>query len=276
MSQSESQTGGSTSTESESPDMDSIGIELEYPQARSSQTVPAGQAGSSGNARSHLRAEFGRGSWLEDEFGDRGGYVGSDHVGAEITSGILNLQSDEPEQWYEQSIELAEDEGFRFAASGYGDTVFGLHMHMSEMNEAQIEKIGNIANSEYGRVFFCASVDESSLDPWRHGGVGSTRNVFRQDSRGTNHYEFRLPEPVQQEHFALIMEFMRKIARGELDEAEEFARDLVYDRDERLTAVTQYNQLNEEISGWPTSSAAAEDNRTDADAAAWFIDLMEG
>lgn len=276
--QSEIPSPASTESEDQSYALDSIGIELEYPIAADADMVPGGDAQSSGSVRSH----FGRGAdWLTEEFPDEGGYVGSDHTGAEITTGILDLHSTQPEDWYEASIERCEEAGYPFAACGYGDTNFGLHFHISDINEEQRQFLRDVCGEEWGQVFFTASVNENSLDPWRNGGIRNPRNpLTRAERQPTQHYEFRLPEPMQQEHFSLVMDFMRMVSAGLFDEAEEFARDLVYSKDERLTPVAQYQQLAEVYEDWPQrhpdeSRDPFSGNRTRTSMAEWFHDLME-
>lgn len=264
----------STDTDEPTPDMDSIGIELEYPIARTPDMIPAGTAGNSSSAREHFRSVESN-SWFEGRFGGEGGYVGRDHTGAEITSGVLDLHSSQPDDWYHDSIEAVEAEGYPFAASGAGSTNFGLHMHVSEINEDQRNFIRDVCGNEWARVFFCASVDRGSADPWRHGGVRSVSQPWRGPRNpGPNHWEFRLPEPGLPEHVSLMVEFLRLVSYERFEEAREFARELVYDRDERLTPVAQYRQLSEEYDSWPDEDAMDGTGRTTPAAAEWFVDLM--
>lgn len=257
------------------PDLQRIGIELEYPllSERADLPAPAALASSSGAVRSH----FGRGNgWLTASPDDYNGYVGSDHVGAEITSGILELHEGEPERWYNESIQNVEDAGYEFAASGYGSTTFGLHMHMSELSEDAVEYIDAMCESEWARVFCCASVSENSLDPWRHGGVRDPANSFRA-RRGSGHYEWRLPEPMLPDHFSMVMEFLRTMAHGEYEAAEEYAREAVMQKDSRLTPIQQYEILDSELDDFPSERAFSSDSAepTDAHVAEWFHDLMQ-
>lgn len=273
MSETQSTTGSAASIDTESADLTSIGIELEYPVAPEPEEVPAASA-----FRSHdLRGWFSEGEWLPD-FGDNRGYVGSDHTGAEITSGILDLHSDEPERWYRGTIRASEEARHPFAATGYGSTYFGLHMHVSSLRDSPRAAIGAACDDEWARVFFCSSISETSLDPWRHYSSSSPGNPFRRDRRGeSDHYEFRLPEPVLEDHFDLIMEFWRKVEADSPEDAIDFARELVHDRDERLTPVVQYNQLRDTMDDWPTEVCFTDEegDPTDRSAAEWFHDLME-
>jgi hypothetical protein len=270
MSTTETPTTTATRTASDNPDLANIGVELEYPVARDRIPAPAGVADTS----NQLRGEYQREDWLTESFPDDGGYMGSDHTGAEITSGILSIHSDQPEDWYRASIAEAESAGYPFAATGYGRTVFGLHMHVSDIDDSQRSAIANACNNEWARVFFCASIDENSLDPWRHGGVRNPGAPFRGPRSGNRqHYEFRLPEPMLQDHFGLVMDFWR-MAEDDVDAAIDFAREIVYDRDERLTSIQQYQQLAGRPE-WDREQARREDAQTDPSVAEWFIDLME-
>lgn len=268
---------GASSTVEQEYEFDHIGIELEYPVATG--PVPEGLAAHSTNLRSH----FGRSSdWLPNMFeGGKGGYMGSDHTGAEITSGILDLHTSEPEEWYTNSISEAEGAGYSFAATGYGETVFGLHMHVSQFSKEKKDAVQDMCSNEWARVFFCSSIDRDSVDPWRHGGVSAPSTPFRGPRGGgeDNHWEFRLPEPMLPEHFGLVMDFMRILETEGPEAAEEFAFELVVNRDERLTPLVQYRNLRETVDGWPDEQAIREETDTrfctDRHAAQWVVDLME-
>lgn len=271
MSTTDTTTDSIVSTDSEVPDLNSIGVELEYPIANDNDPAPAGTASGSGNLYSAYD------NWdVPSLNGSKSGRMTHDHVGAEITSGVLDIHSTEPETWYEESVQEAEDAGYPFAATGYGDTIFGLHQHVSQLNDADMETIATACGSEWARVFWCTSIQYESLDPWRHGGVGNPGRPFRGPRhRGEdNHYEFRLPEPCLVDHFGLMVEFWRKVGAESAEAAVDFARGRVYDRDQRLTAVQQYNQLDNEYSEWPHDGAFEDGTRTDQAAAEWFHDLM--
>jgi len=256
-----------------------IGIELEYPIANDAGRAPATTGLSSSQLRDEWRNEEGR-DWKLPGFGPSAGSMDSDHVGAEITSGILDLHSDQPERWYNESIRQAQNFGYPFAACGQGDTNFGCHYHLSELPEEGAETINDItSNTDWGRVFFCGSVTEHTLDPWRHGGAHGmpTNSCYSRPSRAGygDHYEFRLPEPVHPEHFGLIMDFLRMIARREYDRAYDFAYETVMSCDERLTPVKQYNAYDERLDDWPTEECFDDETRrNDPHAAEYFYDLM--
>lgn len=255
------------------PELNNVGVELEYPVAETETSAPAGTARTSGA----LYENYDRDDWeVPGLREDAWGYMGHDHTGAEITSGVLEIHSDEPEIWYEGSIEEAENDGHPFAASGFGETVFGLHQHVSELSQNARERIAEACSNEWALVFWCSSVSEDSLDPWRHGGIYSPSEPWSGPRHpGNRHWEFRLPEPVLPEHFSLMMDFWRKVGAEGVEAATDFARDLVYDKDERLTAIQQYHQLEDEYEDWPRNSALEEGSGTDEGVALWFADLME-
>lgn len=261
-------------------DLDKIGIEFEYPVAREPGERPA----TYGNRSRSLRNEVGRRNpW------DVSGLMTSDHVGAEIITEILPLHSGDPEEWYTATIEAAEARGYPFAQTGSGSTSFGCHLHLSNMTTAQYEWLGRASYEPWMRVFVCSSVQENKVDPWRHGGVcfhsvpeprHTLSNYSSPDSNlHEGHYEWRLPEPVKGEHFPLIIEFLQTLEVGGPEAAQEFALRHVEQRDERLTAIHQYQQLRERHDNWPSEDALECDTRSHqedycSDAAHFLARLM--
>lgn len=255
---------------------DHIGVEFEYPVAVGD-TIPAAEGDCSDGLWNDYRlTDESRGdNWISDL--DYAGAIGSDHTGAEIRSGIMDIQSEEPNVWYRESIRKSEESGYPFAATGYGETIFGLHQHISPIRKELTEEIAQMCSNEWARVFFCSSISRETLDPWRHGGVRSPESPWRGPRAGgieEDRWEFRLPEPVLPDHFDLMMEFWRKLAAGGFPEARDFAREAVMSRDERLTPIVQYQQLAESEDRWPVELAFRDDMNTDRAVAEWFADLM--
>lgn len=271
------------------PDFNTIGYELEYPVGDHSY-----QAGPSLYARESpgLRGE----GWLLNIDGVPDTQsAGRDHVGAEIRSPVFDLHTTQPEAWFEGSINHGEDLGYPFAARGYGDTVFGLHMHLSQLDESQVEFIDELCREPWMIGFVCASVSEESAVPWRFGGVGSqsldpsrsiaSRTSIREVHSGkhaerheTGRFEWRLPEPMMPEHFGMVMHFLRLVSLREFDEAREYAQSAVEEKDDRLTFVQQWRQLENENPGWPDEKAlhATEgDNDFYNGLAEYYAELME-
>lgn len=265
-------------------DIDTIGVEFEY---------PTGEAMPSCGANSgDLYEEAGRrGDWYLDDYVPSRvptGRMTHDHVGAEITSAQMNLQSDEPELWYAGTIERAEDMGYPFARTGYGSTVFGLHMHLSSMPQSKAEALFDMCQEPWMKVFVCTSLSETSCDPWRHGGIGEghitgQREFQRQyvvSSRGGSaepgHYEWRLPEPMAMDHFMVVMNFLRRLEDFGADEARDYAKGLVEDADDRLTAVKQYQMMEaSDDYDFPNAEMTVSGDSTTPETAEYFRGVME-
>jgi len=242
-------------------DLDTIGIEFEYPVARSAERAPATYAERS---RAFDNAyPPGSDEWTlnENEADIPTGYVGSDHVGAEVTSAELNLHTTQPEVWHYRTIQKATELGYPFAATGYGDTVFGQHLHLSSLPRRKAEALFDMSQEDWFRMFVCSSLSPTSLDPWRHGGVTS-RDIGGAEFMGGNqtivvecpygepdHYEWRLPEPMLPEHFGMVMHFLRLLETDGVEEARDYAYERVHEADDRLTAVQQY-RLYDERDAW--------------------------
>lgn len=259
-------------------ELDEIGVEFEYPVRASDSDYPSLHA-----HQSHPLYNGNPGSWdlgLEDV---PTGRMTRDHVGAEITSSVLDLHTTQPEVWYQATVNRAEELGFPFAANGWGETNFGLHMHLTNLSREKAEELWEVCQNNWMRVFLCASIGPNSADPWRHGGVSGDCIHGRRDwdyqrvmnSRGSRHYEWRLPEPVLPDHFAMIMHFLRLVEIEGVEFAAEYARERVETRDDRLTAIQQYRIADEEWSRWPENGAMDSGPRTDSSAAEYMVNLME-
>lgn len=254
------------------PDFNAIGVEFEYPVG----DTPAHEGPdlyaerSSGMVGEDWQLNIDGVPDVERDDGD----AGHDHVGAEVRSPVFDLHTTQPETWYRASIIHAEELGYNFAANGRGETNFGLHMHLSQLSDEQASALHDMCLEPWMRIFACASLSNDSADPWRHGGVTSgsidpqnthswdpqrmTRNgptsvtyAAGGDRHSDGHYEWRLPEPMMPDHFEMMMHFLRLLSLGEIDEAREYARGAVMDRDSRLTAIQQYRTLAEEYDDWP-------------------------
>lgn len=262
-----------SSTDTSNANITNVGIELEY---------PVGDL-FYGDDSSSLRREVGRSEdWVIPDTTIPVGQMTGDHVGAEITSDILDLHSSDPLIWYRQSIERAEDMGYPFAATGYGYTNFGLHHHLSEMEQEQAAAIEEFCAEPWTRVFFCTSVRQGSIDPWRHGGVSRQSHderwgvcgTARRVSRDSQHYEFRLPEPMPVEQYELFLDFLRRVDLFGIDNAREFVAEKVVQKDGRLAAIQQYQQLREENDDFPMQNGIDHRNEYDQRAAEFLVELM--
>lgn len=260
----------------DSTELDTIGIELEYPVAETTEDIPVAYSCTSRN----LRDEVGRQSSVPAGNAPYGTMT-SDHVGAEIISQQLDLHTTAPEVWYNQTINYAQELGYPFSPSGHGETSFGLHMHMSDLSEEKAREMTELSREHWFRLFVCTSLDEESADPWRHGGLSSSdmegrRNGFRasgiMNNYGTGHYEWRLPEPMYPEHLAMVMHFLRLVESDGVDAARDYAYDAVHSGDERLTAVKQFQVLDNPE--W-RRVAVEEDTFTDPEVAERTIEILD-
>lgn len=244
-------------TTDESYDLDTMGVELEYPVAEPGDLpAPATQALRSGELRDSSTT-----NWVH------GGQYQREHTGIEIPSCRLDIHSAEPESWYENSVAELEALGYPFAASGSGETNFGLHNHVSQLSQDQVETMEDEFENEWAKVFWCCSTSPDRVDPWR----GGRSHLGFRTRAGPGHYEFRMPEPVSTEHFPLLVDFWRILARQDVEAAMGWAREVVYAKDERLTAVNQYEILDDYYDDWPERGVS----RGRRARAEWFIDLME-
>jgi len=271
-------------TTSDEADIDTIGIEFEYPVSphRDGEMIPG-----NGDRSRGLRDNVGTTNDWHLDIDVPTGEMTSDHVGAEITSAPLDLHSRDPERWYAATIDRATDMGYPFATTGYGETVFGLHMHLSEVPREKAEALYELCQEPWMRLFVCTSLSESSLDPWRHGGVSdaglcgdrsfSSQRVVNEVTfqSGDNRYEWRLPEPMAPDHLSVVMHFLRVLESEGIDAARDYAYELVHERDPRLTAVKQYRHLSESHDDWPYSTTVGEDTSTDPFVAEYVRDLFE-
>jgi hypothetical protein len=248
-------TASSTAT---TPDFNTVGVELEYPIGdRSVQDGPSLYADTSHDMRNM--------DWDVHVDGvEPTGRAGRDHVGAEVRSPVFDLHTSQPEEWYTKSILWGEENGYNFAANGYGATNFGLHMHLSQLSDEQRDFIDEISRERWIIPFVCSSISTTTADPWRHGGVNSRALVEGEDSRTTipganvgnnlrhssRHFEWRLPEPMMPDHYSMVMHFLRLVSLGELDRAYDYAYERVHDADPRLTAVQQYEYAKENVENW--------------------------
>lgn len=280
--------GAATVSDLGDTDLINIGIELEMP-------VLTGQYGDTndpliepGSYSGGMRDEM----WAEQDGRDDvtfvpglpdmrdGTYIGSDHTGAEITSGMLDLRTESPEQWFRAAIEYANDFGWEYVPCGQGSTNFGSHFHLSNLSSAEKQCITDVASEPWGRAFFCSSITRDSLDPWRHGGARPS-DPFRSynSTNGFNgHYEFRLPEPLLPSHFDLVISFLRKLGSDGPAAAYDYAEELVLGEQakDKLTAVRRYRAIKDHEEDFPPEEAINGESRyTEQRAAEWFHDYVE-
>lgn len=235
--------------------IDSIGIEFEY---------PTGELFLDANRSGTLRDE-----WVEEEGREwqAGGRMTRDHVGAEITSPVLDPHSGEPINWYEETIEIASERGYPFSVNGRGETNFGLHMHLSDVPEQKARRLWQVCEQPWMRLFLCASVHPDSLDPWRHGGVVfGTEDFSRQrivndyrhisgnsfgNNSGPGRFEWRLPEPMLPSHLEHVLEFVRIMDSLGVEDAQQYAYEQVLEANNELTPFAQYGHYDARFDSFP-------------------------
>ena len=266
-------------------EIDTVGIEFEYPTvASTSQETPWMDAARSRSLRDAVGVHN---DWILEGVVDNNipiGKMTSDHVGAEITSDQLRLHSTEPELWHAGTIETATEMGHPFAPTGLGETNFGAHLHLSEIPPEKAEFLYEISTEPWFRMFVCTSMKPGQVDPWRHGGVSSRdmregrpfdAQYIVKPCHGTGHYEWRLPEPTDPQHFAAIMHFLRLLDIDGTEAAQEYAENLVFGGDTRLMAVRQYNYLKDNYDTFPHGVAHRDERYTTPEVADRIIDIME-
>lgn len=236
-----------------------IGYEFEYPIAADPDAAPATAARRSRRLRSSIPSRWDIGV-------GEPGRAGREHTGVEIRTGILDLHSDQPEEWYVRTIEeLTNNYNAPFAACGYGDTNFGLHFHIDQLLGDSWEQLCQMVTEPWAPVFFCASVRPDDADPWRRGGVNNQCFVPIEDQNATRpitpghscgrgprgHYEFRLPEPGLPDHVSMMFHFFRIFEVEGADAARDYARTAVLSKDPRLTPIQQFRAFNEWYDDFP-------------------------
>lgn len=290
-------TSTAAETDATAFDLDTIGIEFEYPTTGRPSAAPAVNGENSSRLRQHSYhgdPDIGRferngrdRSWPVNTAEIPEGQMTSDHVGAEITSAQLDLHTTMPEAWYVGTIQRAEDMGYPFAATGYGDTTFGLHLHLSELPEQEARRLYEVSQEDWFRTFTCASVTENEANPWRHGGVSGRELAGDRDFQGQHmvnrrngpgHYEWRLPEPMLPDHFEMLLTFLRRVETDGVEEARDFARERCDNADERLTPVQQFLAYRETVDDYVAEVERAAENTVDdynSEAAQYLIDTVQ-
>lgn len=192
-----------------------------------------------------------------------GGYVGGDPtVGTEIVSGpepgqTGGISTERARTWYRDSIDIASGEhGFAHEPCGRidkGSSTAGLHLHLSPLSIEQAQDLYRLCEEPWFKVFVCSSITDDEDQPYlnvfrnayvnfnglergHHGAV----NFVNPDE---GHWEWRLPEPMTEDHFDLLMEFLDRW-RDNRTAGREWARDLVMDGDDRITAYQRLDAIN--------------------------------
>ena len=214
-----------------------LGIEVEYPTSQTHETTYELAAEGSHEIEDGVRFGFAP-----------AGTVGYDlTAGVEVTSNVLNVDDDNPAGWYRDAIyELNQYAPFEPCGvttdSDRSASTIGLHIHLSELSEDEAETLYEFSTQPWMQLFACSSITPDTEQVFRSSycrlsGFNNGRSsAVRYDSRGQNHYEWRLPEPMTPEHFELVVEFLEKFKFESPEAARDFAQELVQDGDKRLTS----------------------------------------
>jgi len=229
------------------------GTEVEYPQVQNGNdmTTFTEPAMGSHNLRGEVRDDYGgNGGWPD-------GYIGSDPTaGIELRSDQLN--ADSLAQWYRESIvELSKyspHEPCGVSANSRASTI-GLHLHFSGpgFTTQKARELYEMSAEPWFKLFACSSLargDEDTYQVFRANYCGMrysdspSNDCVNRAEYETDHWEWRMLEPVTPDHFDLVMEFMETLRNDGASEARSFARSLVDDLDPRLTAVKRAQALD--------------------------------
>jgi hypothetical protein len=237
-----------------------IGPEIEYPASPEPRTTFEAGGRNVRRAREWAREHFGNANTsiagVETTFGTDG------TVGAEIRpntgNGILYRNVDE---WYDELIDVMErDFGEALepvGRMGDGGSTAGYHLHLSPLDEDTARTLWEWSQEPWMQVFVCSTLvgpdrNNTTAAVYRGEHSGYCRlndfdsgryNAVHRVGRGSDHYEWRLPEPMLPDHFALVMEFLQRLYFDGADEARSFAQELVANADERITAFRRAREI---------------------------------
>jgi hypothetical protein len=215
-----------------------LGLEVEYP-------ISTGERFCHRGAKSRdLHREMDSEGWRPSD----GSLHWDGTVGAEIVSDPL--APPEADTWYRAVIEEVEGDWNRdYEPTGlltdHGSSA-GMHIHLSPIERSAAETLAQWSSESWLQVFVCSSVVGGS-EP--HYGVfrdnycqlstsvrGSRYNVVNSRA-GEGHYEWRLPEPMTEEHFSHVAEFLKLFIEDSPASAKEYVFDLFEREETVLTSV---------------------------------------
>lgn len=242
-----------------------VGIEVETPTLPNASYDPLRSYGSnSSSLYRQLEAEEAYGDtmygWAE------GGRITSDiSVGAEIVSGpspdeLGGIPILDASDWYADTISRIQryETHVPVGLMNNSSQTAGLHIHFSHPNTTEVRDFAEwlynrSEQDEWLRVFACSSIADRGGPTTgqvfrgdRHvkfNGFGQARpNAVAEKSAANGHYEWRMPEPMTTGNFELLMEFLSR-AVHDRDAAVEWASELVYQGDTRLTSVARARSI---------------------------------
>lgn len=175
-------------------------------------------------------------------------------VGTEIVMPQPRDINDSPERWFDSVLnEAREAHGLTYEPCGLidGGNSVGLHIHLSPLTDQQAQDLFRASQTDWMKVFACSSLTDDDHRVFRStrycdtdGGIydGNRYTAVREVNSMEDHYEWRLPEPVDREHFELLMEYLRRFSKSPSD-ANEWAKGLVEDADDRLVSIKRANEI---------------------------------
>ncbi len=220
-----------------------VGTEVEAPLSESGSVTYTDCGYSSSSIVSDLRTEYGGRTQYPD------GEIGRDPTaGIEIRS--YPMSTEELADWYDYTVrnirETHSYEPTGYAGPDSGATSFGLHIHISPLSRSTAEALYELSILPWFQNFVCTSITREhtaqvfrssycgmSFDP----GPRSSNNVVTMCEPEENHWEWRMPEPMEPENFNLVMRFLELLQSEGKDAAKEYAKTFVYSADDALTSV---------------------------------------
>lgn len=230
-----------------------IGIEVEYPVAPSFREKYTARGQRSNDLKSAVRGD----GW-PSSIGGRATHDGT--VGLEVVSTTMELV--DAENWYRDTIEYLEnDYQAPHAPTGIisGSTA-GLHIHLSDLSQSQAETLYEISTSPWAKVLFCSSIISSEQEnDWRvfrgggycrFNGPSNNRRYNCVNRRNGGHYEWRMPEPIDPDHFPIIVKFLR-LFEQDTEAAIQYAQEILDSGDDRVTSIRRAEAVGMDIEDMP-------------------------
>jgi hypothetical protein len=235
-----------------------IGIEVEYPKQNRSDERYKNRGGSSGSIRREIRD----GDLPVNARGVHDGTVGLEVINPDP------MQLEDATSWYYDVVESVEAySGDPMQPTGLmkdGNTA-GLHLHISELSSEEAHELYDLSTTPWAKILFCTSIatdgDGVSWPVFRGGRYCrmNTSNFSDRyncvNDRGGGHYEWRMPEPMDPDHFEIVVRFL-SLFKQESELAYEYAQELLDDADERITAIKRAEAVGMDIDNMPVIERA--------------------
>lgn len=239
-----------------------VGIELEYPGLGDNDEKFIHRGRDTTGIQSEMRSVPFEGNPV---------YDGT--VGLEIVSPRLDL--DQASGWYEDAVEYVRNEwdtDFQPVGLMEGGSTAGLHIHVSPLDEEQARTLYDLSFEPWMQVLFCSSIaagSDSITWPVFRGGGHCRMNMFNGsryacvNRRGSGHYEWRLPEPMDPEHIPILEKFLR-LFEGDPEWAIEYAQERLDEADDRLTSVKRAEAVGVAMEDMPVLERSMADSDPEA------------